>query len=286
MIREAMELLHTLGKQRAGCMTLHETTESIDKLIRHGDGSTEIKTFDKSPIGRNHSFGTLYGFLEYLNSYHCEIEEESAIVFVEPDAVAADLAYRKYEEQWARLPLEKSPEYKALEMLFKGIGQKQLWKLLITDLDGHLSETLLASISLIQVSAKTENKCEIKMTGASQGSMMSGVKIFFQPKEGAEQREADISLQWAWTGRIWECFDEVCTIDLRLEIDTENSLKFIFHPRKLESVLTQHRNRLVDAMKKELGDRFMVFSGTRGEYIDQHSNAESVFVPIEDGKKR
>lgn len=259
MIKEAINYLVQIGQKTPQVLTVHVDPEKIHKLICHGDGKTELMQFDQQPVNREHQIFSLEDFIEYLNSDHCK--NDNGIVFVEEKQAIADLAYRIHQTQRVVLPLENSVEYDALLKLTTGVGQKELWKLLITDLDGCLPESLLAAISVIQVSSKTEGNCEIKLTGESSSRSNSGLKVTFQPKEGAELKETTIPLDWEWKGRIWECFDRVCAIKLRLEIDTDAGLRFIFNPRKMAQTLIEQRACLVEHLQEKISARFQIYQG-------------------------
>lgn len=259
MFQQAIEYLLQAGRKTPQVLAVHEDPEKIHKLICFSDGQSELMQFDQKPVNREHKIFSLADFIEYLNSDHCK--NDKGVVFVEEKRAIADLAYRIHQTQRAVLPLDDSAEYAALLQLIRGVGQKELWKLLITDLDGCLPDSLLASISLIQVSSKTEGSCEIKLTGESNNRMNNGLKVTFQPKEGAELKETTIPLDWEWKGRIWECFDRICTIKLRLEINTDAGLCFIFNPRQLAKTLIEQRACLVKHLQEEIGKRFQVYQG-------------------------
>lgn len=257
MIREAIEYLHTLGKSTPQVVNVWEEDEMVLKLVSFSDGKSEIKPFVKREKDFKHTLYTLEDFVAFFNTDF----PDPVMIFVQLDGIFADLAYQTHKNHHVVMPLLFSAEFNALTQLIQGVGQKDLWKLLITDLDGCLPETLLAAIGRIQVSTKTEGQCEIKSTGETIQEGKSGIKIVFQPKEGAEFKEATIPLDWEWKGRIWECFDEVCSIRLRMEIDTKNGMRFIFNPRQLDRVLTQHRQALVQKLRDDLPG-FYIYQGT------------------------
>lgn len=248
---EALQYLHASHNEPR--VILDEPTRLIIAL-----GSQLLK-IEKQLPSRNHQFSTLAGFLEYMNSWHAA--DDKGVVFVNGSNVVADLQYQKPGSHRAILRLEHSEEFNALNALFKGVSQKELWRLLMTKLHGCLSDTLLFEISSLKISGGDTVTSQIQKSGLANGESKRVMKIQnVDPKVGVGDFE--LSLEWTWTGRIWECYDTEYEIELHLELAFDGP-KFTFHPRRLDKVLNQAKQDLVGTLQGNLSaNQFTVHEGT------------------------
>lgn len=268
MIQEAIDYVFQQGMQQDRVLDIHDNGESVEKLILTDAGKSEIREYSKPPAPRDHALYSLDDFVLFLKSDHAK---DGGVITVNENDVVADLAYTKHSTFCVRLPLKFSTEFLALQELFKGIGHRELWSKLISDLDGCIDEALLASLSMIHVSASTVGNTEIKSTGVQSASISAKVDILCQAKEGADKTPVSMKTEWTFTGRLWEYYDETCEIDLRMEVDVagkenEKKLVFKFHPKKLERIKSDMRASLVERLRGELSaEKFTVIQGDFGE---------------------
>ena len=274
--REAIEYLYEQGKLDTRVLDVHEGAESVHKLIVNSDGKSELKEYPYPPISRDHVTYSIDDFVKYLKSNHAK---DGGVIMVNETDVVADLAYAKHATFLARLPLRFSTEFVALQELFEGVGHKELWSLLISHLDGCIDEALLASLSMIHVSASTVGNTEIESTGVQNASISAKVNILCQSREGADKTPVSMKTDWKFTGRLWEYYDKTCDIDLRMEVDVagkenEKKLVFKFHPKKLERIKSEMRAALVERLRKDLTghEKFIVIQGDFGDPLTQQAS--------------
>jgi hypothetical protein len=257
MEKDAYEyLIEEIGQKLPQVIDVHDDGEEETKLILSGPGrESMLKAFKKEAPARRHKFASLAGFVGYLNSKHCE---EGGVVFVGPTVAHADLRYQSSARHQVDLTLAKAEEFDALTRLGGGVGQKDLWRLLVSKLHGCLPEALLLAVASINVKGAIAANVEIEHTGLSQGGTSEQIVV----NMGTSQ--APVNVNWQWKGRIWECFDREFTVDLRLEIAMEDAApKFTFHAQRLETVLREAREALVAELETTItAGRFLVFEGT------------------------
>lgn len=257
--KEALEYLIEVGEQRERVIPVHDDGTNETKLIVHKDGQSELKEFSKPPVERHHSFLSVDGFVDYLNSEHCK---NGGIIFVDSSGVKADLNYLTHGEQFVTLPLKDSEEYSALRNLMRGVDQPALWELLVTKLNDCISSDLLLAIGSMKVHRKSESESKINVTGIRDSKGVQSTIIQYQQKDGTPQ-EAEIKVDWTFKGRIWECFDKEFEIKLRLVISVDDHIVFRFVPIRLDKVLLEARQALVKEIHNNLTpERFTVHEGT------------------------
>jgi hypothetical protein len=253
------------------------TPETIDRLqatasdfkIVHDDPSKvfvalngKIAEVAKFTPKRDHVFQTLDGLIAYLASAHCA--KDDGILFVGDDLIHADLQYQQRGTHRAKLPLVKSEEYKALERLMAGVPQKELWRLLLSKLDGCLPLELMLQASNIQIKGEYVSDTKIERTGLGNSNTAQVTRITYTAPDGKGTKTSDIGTNWAFMGRIWEAYDEQFEIPLTLEIKTEDVKEplFIFHPRRLDKVLREAKLALVGELNERIVGAFTVHEGT------------------------
>lgn len=262
MLKEAIDRLLEIATRAVPVGT--PIYEDSTKIVLGMQTTQElvIKEISKPVMTRGHSFSTLEGFLDYLNSAHTE--KDHGIIFVGEKLVRANLRYdQAIEHHNVMLELEESDELTALRKLFEGVYQKNLWRMLITDLDGHIDDDLLLSIAQLSMASKAESEAVIDATGIVAGSQSNQVAIMFKSKNDASER-ANLRVDWIFHGRMWACFKREYDVRLRLELDaTSSGLRFIFHARGLEDVLSAARADLVSEIDTKIPkDRFTVHEGS------------------------
>jgi len=223
------------------------------------NGKVKIEKLPQCKPTREHTFGSLEGFLDYLNSDHCA--NDKGIVFVGQEQIFVNLAYKTNEAQEAKLPLKFSDEYQAMRSLADGVKHKALWQLLITKLHGCMSPALLLAIGQIKITGGTESQIRVDITGITDGKQSDSLRVSFAVNKG--EATADIPMEWTWKGRIWEQFGNEYEITLRLEIEVVNgALVFRFHPRRPQEVLRQATQDLVAEIKKAIPKQFTAHEGS------------------------
>jgi hypothetical protein len=280
----AVSLLLKRGEQTPRTFTVFQDSRQTATAVIYGVGhAPELILRENLRGARAHSFRSLPGFLEYLNSVYCATirvhpapnnTDEGAegamntievpahgVLFVGVSRVVADLAYGQLPNQYAFLDLAFSEEYQALMRLFNGVSQRELWRLLITSLDGCIDRGLLLSIGQIAIAPAGNNTIRIDDVGVVDQSVREALDITWGA--GAKgDKTATIQTQWTWTGRIFECFALTASIRLRLEVQTsEKGIQFLFHPQRLETVLRDTRESLVADIRSSLPKHISVYEG-------------------------
>lgn len=266
MIMEALQFLVELGAEKT-------------KEIFEGDGvehhliNGKLEELDRPLPNRSHTFRTLDGFIDYLQSDHAkkttintdDDERGKDVVFVGSDSIRAQLLYQEStaNEHRLNLNLEESEEFLALRKLFDGVSQKDLWRMLVTDLTGCINNSLLLAIGQLDVTEKNVQQTRIDTSGIEQREGSNGITILYPAQNGEGELIAPLKVDWDWTGRIWECFNQEAVVHLRLEIELEkNGLKFKFHPSRLELVMSGQRADIVETLRERLPkEQFDVFEG-------------------------
>lgn len=235
-----------------------------ERLIYFTDGDTKTiaKNTDGYPGG--HAFGTLAGLLDYLQSDIAGNEAEPVAVFVNQNDIVAMIDYPTLPKKSVKISLDDSEEMAALRRLFNPISQKDLWRVLMTDLDGCIPPELAYAISNMDI--KIDGDISVKIGPAGAGSKSASEKITVNLPTGKGDKTVDLSRKWEFKGRMWRCFDREAAIELTLEVHTDNGVGFQFHPKRLDKVVDENRAALVAEIRKalnanEVESRFLVFEG-------------------------
>jgi hypothetical protein len=261
--KEALQYLVDLGMGFPQVVDVHSREGIQTKLVIPGNGGTpELLEFESARRERRHEFHTLQSFKDYLNSEDCG--SDHGVIFVNPESVYADLAYKEHTIQAAKLPLTFSDEFIALQDICgKYHGQKELWRKLISDLHGCIDAGLLLSISQIRIAASREDEAKVDITGVGSSQSKEAFAITYADPRTQADKTAEIPVEWNWKGPIYDCFPEESAVCLRLEVaTTDRGLAFIFHPRKLRQVMQSAREAIVQSIASEVPDRFRVYEGT------------------------
>ncbi len=253
---------------------LNTIRASFKEIERHGrrvfyhespGGGAPAVRFDRTmPFVRQHSFTTLDGLVGYLTSAHCE--GDKGVVFVEEHRVMVSLRYGTLDiDPWVILPLGWSDEYGALERLFAGVGQQELWESLVGALYDCVDDGLLNSISSLRLNRKRMGNSDIDSVGIVSGSSGESVTLRSAAKKDSDpDQDVEIDLRWDFTVRLWEAFPREYTIPTRLVVKDmkEKGVLFKFVPRRLEEL---RRDARLD-LAKEIRDRLQIDGDSGGTF--------------------
>lgn len=266
-LKEAIQYLVEQGKDT---IKFNKVFDRGNEIVFHTNDQTgsQILIERKPPRDRKHLFGTLDGFIAYLNSKHCGVAKtldtpiKPGIVFVQKESVAAEINYDPNDHltHAAMLPLTDAEEFAALKKICGySMGQKALWRILATDLDGCIDPALLLHVA--QADVNTSNKSNVKITTTGIADI-EVVRIHtIKTADGSIQ----IPESWTYTGRTWECYDRRVDIPLRLELDISDAggLTFRFHARRLQTILNEQRQALVETLTGTLDTtKWTIYEGT------------------------
>jgi len=227
----------------------------------------EIITLDKDTIQWSHVLTSLESLVEFVNEYvdatNTGDEQPLVAVFVSDDEITANCNYRGQETRSLRLPLQFSPEWQAMKALFNGLGQKTLWRLLNTDLDGKADPSLALTLSSINVRAKDESLVEIQESGVTNRSGQQGYVITYPDPKGNGEQSIPLGFHFNFEDlRIFDATDlfkyEIFT---RLETNLDAGLKFIFWPRRLPDILRKARLDIAGYLREQLSEAVLVYDG-------------------------
>jgi hypothetical protein len=277
MIKSAFEYLASLCADRdsiAQKVVLPDTPWE-DRVLIHTKEGQKIETLKKHVFERQHQFTDLDSFLAFLNRpdvgrtgfsefpdgiAHTIKAGAQGLVFISETKIAASLLYGHPLTHTATLPILDTDESTALKELSQGVSQKELCKLLITDLDGKVDPALLLQSSSITIKAKDERQFEIQRCGLRSGKSENAVTITV----GGEQ--TTFRTDWTFKIRLWECADAEYEIPVELDVDTDRvvGLIFTFYPKGLQDILRQARKDLVEKINAALPANFKAYAGQYG----------------------
>ncbi len=256
MIQEALEYLVTTGKQLCSVIDVHSNSDETIKLV-----NATVSTFKAEPWCWNHKFGSLSGLLSFVNSAHCA--DRTGVIWVNRNGITVHPSYETNRSDRLALPATFSDAWNALQQLTHSIGQRNLWRLLVTDLAEAMPPTgaLLALIQNIKIKSASADEVTIGASGETSQAGASSLMVTYPGKTGASA-EARIDVNWLWKGRIWDTFEKEYEVNLRLELVTgPEGLTFTFHPRSIQDVLRQMRLDIVEQVQAKLPKHFTVYEG-------------------------
>ena len=267
-VRDGLGLVHGLAylvQQVAAANSVHAARlgdygEKELWAAFDGDGFGLVER-DRAPVAYGHGFKTLQGLCDYMESH--KVDGAQGIAFVGDKVIKADCAYGSHSGAKCNLQMDHSEEYEALVKLFEGVSQKELWRILVTELHGCVEPELLLMIGGLEIAGGDKFQVRIDHTGLSESTGSSAFVVNTLAADGSPS-QARIKCDWSWTGRVWKCFPEQCRIDLRLELVKlkDGGVAFVFHPRRLSEVMDAHRAALVDALKGMVPENVTVHEGT------------------------
>lgn len=257
MIREAIEKIQELVRAGQGVKQYHD---SGDKVHYVDSATGEKWPVDKAPVWPRAQVASVDSLIAYLNGPLCAGVEDQA-VFVDDKTVLGAAGYNRHTSHNVVLLLKPSPEFAALETLMRGVAQKELWRLLISDLHKAMPDELLLQVGQLKVSASSDKEVTINPTGLGSESNSGALSIQCASPKGMDTKV--INLDWTWKGRRWSAFDTEYEVKLRLEVSVEDGLRFTFHALLLDDMLQKARLDLVALLHKEVdGGRFTVYDGS------------------------
>lgn len=241
-------------------------------FIRKGSGDPQLVTLDVPFRGftRRHSFGSVDGFADYLNTeQHCG--KDLGVIFVEENCVRAVLNYNRKSiedhQEFAILPLERTEAAKALWDLFQsGVTQKILWRRLATHLASAVvssdPDELMIVISNLQVLDNSEGRVQIDASGLCDSRRRASLKV------AVGDSQTNIPVDWTFKVPFWTATPDISIqVQTRLELINDNgSIRFFFHPRNLERIVLDARLELTEMIKALAPIQFSVHEG---KFLDQ-----------------
>jgi hypothetical protein len=255
MLKELVEKLLDTGRELSGIETVFEDSIRIVKRV-----NGEIRQYAVEDRRQVHSFGSLEGLLAFVNSAHCGWP---GVIMVNEKGIFVDPSYETNRDDRLTMPATFSDAYKALGKLAQGIGQRNLWRLLVTDLAEAIRPAgkLLSFIQGVNIRAESKNEVTISAAGETDQSGGSVLTVTY-PGKGGASAEARIDVEWTWRGRIWDTFAKEYEIPLRLEIvPGSEGVLFTFHPRCLSDVLRRMRLDLVAEIAEKIPKHYSVYEG-------------------------
>lgn len=250
MLAELFGAIVRHAESRVRIVTVEESpNQKTNQVLVDGNKVGDAFVIEAMPPKHVHQFGTLEGFMSYLNSEHAEPEnDETHIIFVGGDFVTANMSYRSNIVHEASLPLHVSEEFNALMELTKGVSQKELWRALVTDLADSFPISLRLAISNLAMTNTEGRQVQISDVGLSEESAQRKATIIFpSQKAGETDTTKELDLDWSFVGRFRECFDHVIKVPIRIELSVEQGEApiFTFHPLGLPTIMREYRHVLV-----------------------------------------
>lgn len=276
-LKAALEYLCNIGADVPRTVAVHQDDETVEKIVSF-EGFHERLAFDREPVEFSHSFLSLEAFLEFLNGPECA--KASGVVFVGERAVTADLYYLSHTPRTAHLKLDFSEEFLALIKIFfapvptpaageaRGDGNwtssKDLWRLLVSDLDGCLPDSLTLAVKSLQICSTSVSDMKISDLGIGDGGGSTTIDVSYKDKSSGEPVSKEIDTDYVWHGRVFETFASPTKINLRMEMDVSDGVRFTFHPRRMREVMRVVRANLVEHIGDGVKEakRFVVYEGT------------------------
>lgn len=272
MLAELFDKLVEHAKARAWETCIDQSSDhKTYQMFVDGLSTGESWTVPRPPPKKTHVFDTLEGFTSYLNSDHCNCEGDARvlhkgrhIVFVGGEYVTANMSYSSNDVHAAALSLFIAEEFEALMRLREGVNQKDLWRLLVTDLASSFPMQLRLAISALDLKRTEEQQVEITETGLEEEGGKRMVTLTYPSlKTGETQESRTLSLDWTYVGRFRECYSYEISVPVRIEIEIDHGAPlFKFHCIGLPTIMRNYRESLAQYIRNDLGgDRFTVHEG-------------------------
>ena len=272
MLAEFFHALVSHAERRVKEVVVDKSPDHTEhRMFVDGVAKGESYTIPHNPPKKSHIFDTLEGFTSYLNSEHCDYEDDGRalhegkhIVFVGGEYVTANLSYSSNAVHAAALSLFIAEEFEALMKLREGVNQKDLWRALVTDLANAFPAQLRLAISNLDLKATEERQAEIKDSGLQEeGEKRYATITYPSLKTGEVEEKKTLDLEWTYTGRFRECFKQEISVPVRIEIEIQNGAPFFtFHCIGLPTIMRNYREALAAHIRNELSDgRYTVHEG-------------------------
>lgn len=250
-LKASLEQIFEWGSNQNDVVNVFENDSTVFKLVNPGGGNTkEVMEFNKPINTYSHNFLDIESFVDFMETR----QNEEIVVFVSEDRVEAEIGYGGHHIDKAYMQLTRSPEFNALRKLMAGIGRKALWELLVGDLHECIPEELLIRIGTINMRTVQKYESEINIIGLENGGSSEMMGLQFKGQNGEPVGNEKLETNWTYNGTIYSQrpSDLKYRIDLRLVLYKEDGLMFKFIPRRLDIVLNQARNDVVDELKFKL----------------------------------
>lgn len=267
MSAEAIKRLMEAGADLATVRTVYEDSSEKVLLVNTGkpDQPREMVTILNKDPRQCHEFTTVRELLRFMAGRECS-DRTMGAVFVGKDRIEAVGEYGAISPDTATVKLVLSEEMDALIQCISGILQRNLWRLLITDLADAFPDSLRLAISSLSSCASSGSSATIDQTGMVSGDSRNAVTVGWL--DAKSEKHQTIPVDWVWSGRLWHAHDAVTQIPIRLEIEArEKGITFILHPRGLKTIMRDARTALVDHIRDQvesmgIAERFTVYEGT------------------------
>ncbi len=296
MLQAAIQEITCLAENsQIGQKVIPEISDSRVSRVLVNNGrhaKPEIVAVPKEIFERRHQFTDLDSFLAFLNRpdvgrtgfapdelvlkkdhpglvFICdgpqyEEDDEEEITSNSCGEIVATLLYGHPLTHTATLPILESEEFTALKNLGEGVTQKNLWRALITTLDGKVDPLLILQISSLGVKVKDDREFTIQPAGLTQGKAENAIILSVLNPASGEQ-STKIQTNWIFNIRLWDCFDQVYPVRTVLEVvPGTNGLFFQFHAVGMPDVLRQARKDLVEKINAALPANFKAYAGQYG----------------------
>jgi hypothetical protein len=260
----AIQKLLDAGASKPQCQKVFEDHE-IRQILVVGPGMCEVREYNIYRNGRNHQFSSLDSFCKFLedekNPTNRKIGCGNPVVFIEENRIFADLDYASNRNDYAILPLIYSDEFSALqEFLYpKSVSQKDLWRLLHSKLSEAFNPILLVQVTQLSIDQNLGGEVTIDPTGLINrtGKETNSVQLSIPTKNGPDNVKT-FTVDWEFTGPIWECSPLASSIPIRFELDIESgAVLFTAHPKGLSKILQNQRRSLIDHIRETVGDIYL-----------------------------
>ena len=226
-VKDAAAYLVKLGEEKIA--QVHDDGRTV--WMQTPGGIRDYRKVAAVP-GRSHALHSLASLVDYVTGPFCDASKTT--VFVSREKLYGDCRYGTDETQRLTMPLALSPEYVALQKLFAGVGQKDLWRLLVTDLAQALDPGLVLAIGSLERATKGSDVGTVDATtGLVSGSREFAVSVV---SKGVSQ-EVKLQPNYLFSGPLVTAIEGKYEIGLRLDMDsTDRGLVFRFHPIGLDRV--------------------------------------------------
>jgi len=252
MLKEALEYLTELSAGNGpAVIDVHEEKDQVHKLVVRGVGQpAELVTYPITrPRDKKYFFEDLDAFTDFVNTQL----PPPVVVMCGDEFLDAIGAFNQGREWYARLELRQTDEFKALQKAYQGVTQEEMWRLLITDLDGCVGPELLLAVSQLQVRQMAETNVQIDLVGLQDVASRRALEVTCTDAKG-KLVTAAVPQEVVWKGPVYTCLADAFTLKLRVVVQArEGKIQFSLHPRRpgefRREVLHVIHDRVADALK-------------------------------------
>ena len=186
MIREALEFLHGLSTDAQKIEPVEFGRRQV--LVRQPNGQVMEMTKEQPPrMHTVHSLESLTRILKYVDDL-----DGTPMAFIDSDGAYAYFDHSERDD-FVTLPFEVSSAMKSLEQLQQWTGQRDLIRVLRSELAGTFDPKFLAVIRRLDFSRKNDGRGEISHTRESLGR---SVEKTVQSQEGDIPDTVPFTFSW------------------------------------------------------------------------------------------